>query len=118
MRAAKHAPRGPFHVLERRYGLLHLARIKEAKALMRKVMPTARRVLGIAHNITLRMSWSYAEALYRDDGATLNDLREAVTTLEDAVRTAQRVFGRSHPLTADIERGLRDARERSAPPPS
>ena len=35
--------------------------------------------------------WNYAMALYQDEGATLDDLREAVTTLEDAGRIARRV---------------------------
>ena len=53
---------------------------------------------------------NYARALYKDAGATLNDLREAVTTVEDAARTARRVLGGSHPLTAGIETSLREAR--------
>ena len=51
----------------------------------------------------------YGEALYHDDSATLDDLREAVTTLEDAERIARRVFGGSHPLTVDIVVSLRYA---------
>ena len=42
--------------------------------------------------------------------ATLDDLREAVTTLEEIGRTARRVFGGAHPLTKMIEKGLRAAR--------
>ena len=45
-----------------------------------------------------------------DAGATLDDLREAVTTLEEIEPTARRVFGGSHPLTLDIEGELRNAR--------
>ena len=52
----------------------------------------------------------YAKALYRDDGATLNDLREAVATLEDAARIARRVFGGEHPHTTGIENFLQHAR--------
>ena len=52
----------------------------------------------------------YAIALYEDDRATLDNLREAVTTLEDAERIARRVFGGAHPTTALIERNLRAAR--------
>ena len=52
----------------------------------------------------------YAEALYKDDGASLDDLREAVTTLEDAGRIARRVLGGSHPLTGGIELALRRSR--------
>ena len=56
------------------------------------------------------MRSTYAEALYKADGATLDDLREAVTTLEDVERTARRVLGGSHPLTVTIEGELRNAR--------
>ena len=52
----------------------------------------------------------YATALYCDTCATLDDLREAVTTLEDAERATRRVFGGAHPLTVDIEGDLRHAR--------
>ena len=52
----------------------------------------------------------YAQSLYEDNGATLDDIREAVTTFEETERTARRVFGGAHPLTVDIEGDLRDAR--------
>ena len=52
----------------------------------------------------------YAEALYKDDGATLDDLREAVTTLEDTARIARRVLGGAHPLTMGIECNLQEVR--------
>jgi len=46
----------------------------------------------------------------RGTGAALDDLREAVTTLEEAERIARRVLGGAHPLTGWIESELRDAR--------
>ena len=52
----------------------------------------------------------YADALWKNDGASLDDLREAVTTLEDAERTARRVFGGSYPLTVLIEQQLQKSR--------
>ena len=52
----------------------------------------------------------YAVTLYLDPAATLDDLREAVTTLEDVERTARRVFGGAHPFTASVEVKLRAAR--------
>ena len=54
--------------------------------------------------------WIYARALYGDPGATLDDLREAVTTLEETARTARRVLGGPHPTTVGIEGALRTAR--------
>jgi hypothetical protein len=87
-----------------------LQRFKETKSLLRKTIPVARRVLGEGCDATLKMSWYYAAALFMDTGATLNDLREAVTTLEDTEQTARRVLGGAHPLTTRIEYYLRDAR--------
>ena len=52
----------------------------------------------------------YAQSLYRDDQATLDDLRKAVTTLEDVDRIARRVLGGAHPFTADVGLALREAR--------
>ena len=63
-------------------------------------------------------------ALHEDPTATLDDLREGVTTLEDTERTARRVFGGSHPLTEGNVDDLRHARaalhalETPPPPPS
>ncbi|CAH0379074.1 unnamed protein product [Pelagomonas calceolata] len=90
--------------------LVQMLRFKEAKALLRKTMPAARRVLGENHDIPLEMRSMYAQALCRDPAATLDDLREAVTTLEDTERTARRLLGGSHPVAAEIEKSLRIAR--------
>jgi len=53
----------------------------------------------------------YARALNNDPERTLDDLREAVTTLEEIEPTARRVLGGAHPTTSAIERHLRLARE-------
>ena len=90
--------------------LVDLRRFKEARALLRKAMPVARRVYGKSDGTTIRMMSIYADALREDPAATLDDLREAVTTLEDAVRTTRRVFGGANPTTANIERDLQRAR--------
>ena len=74
------------------------------------MIPVARRVLGESHINTVQMKKTYAQSIYRDDGATLDDLREAVTTLEDAGRIARRVLGGAHPLTVEIERMLQFVR--------
>ena len=49
-------------------------------------------------------------ALCNNTGATLDDLREGATTLEDTERIARRVLGGAHPLTERIEDALRQAR--------
>ena len=90
--------------------LIRLKRCKEAKSLLRKSMPMARRVLGEGNLITLWFMLTYAASLYKDNGATLDDLRESVTTLEDAERTARRVLGGTHPLMSAIEGGLLESR--------
>ena len=86
--------------------LLYLQRFEESKSLMCKTMPVARRVLGADHVNSLKMRTIYATALYLADGATLDDLREAKTSVEETKRTAQRVLGGAHPLVAAIEQAL------------
>ena len=53
---------------------------------------------------------SYALALYSDDDATLNDVREAMDTFEDTARSSRRVLGSAHPTTGWVEAALRNAR--------
>ncbi len=100
--------------------LRDLEHFGEAKSLLRRLIPVARRVLRESNTITLRMRKVYAHALYKDADATLDDLREAVTTLEDTERIARRVLGGAHPTTTSIERRLQKARDelraRSAAP--
>ena len=90
--------------------LVELKRFDEAKSLLRKTVPMVRRVLGENDELMIKMRWNYARTLYEDPDATLDDLREAVTTLEETTRIARRVFGGAYPLTMGIERELRDAR--------
>ena len=57
----------------------------------------------------------------QDTAATLDDIREAITTLEDIERIARRVLGGASPITMRIVAALRDARAalraREAPSP-
>ena len=57
-----------------------------------------------------------------DDGATLDGLREAVTTLEEIEPIARRVLGGTHPLVVGIEAQLQESRaalraRETQPPP-
>ena len=53
---------------------------------------------------------NYAVALYNDPGATLGDLREAVSTLEETTPIARRVFGGAYLLVVELEDQLQEAR--------
>ena len=70
----------------------------------------SRRVPGDNEGLSLHIRMNYALALYADTRASLDDVREAVTALEELDRTARRVLGGAHPHTAWIEGTLRDAR--------
>ena len=71
------------------------------------------------------MRANYAAVLYTDPDATLDDVREAVSTLEDTAPIARRVLGKSHPTTTGIKDLLRNARAalraretQQSPPPA
>ena len=53
---------------------------------------------------------SLSRSRRKDPAATLDDLREAVTTLEDIEQIARRVLGGAHPTTEGIDDDLRNAR--------
>ena len=90
--------------------LINVKRSKEAETLLRRTVPVARRVLGENNEITLRARWIYATALC-DIGATLDDLREAVTTLKSVAPSWKRVFGEAHPETQRVQGALKEVRE-------
>ena len=92
------------------YSLVNLQRFEEAKALQRKTLPVTRRVCGENHEYTLKARLVYGETLYKDPAASLDDLRGAVTTLEDTGRIARRVFGGTHPLAVYIVQQLQNSR--------
>ena len=58
------------------------------------------------------MRWTYAGMLVTDNAlsnGTLDNCREAVTTLEEMERIVRRKFGSAHPLTKKIEVSLEEA---------
>ena len=86
--------------------LFKLKRFEEAKSLIHITTPVARRVLGESHDLTLKMRKTYAQSLCEGPSATLDDLRQGMTTLEEIERIARRVFGGAHPFTAETEQNL------------
>ena len=87
-----------------------MKRYKEAKSVLRKTIPVARRVLGESTDLVLALRWNYAQTLYLDADATLDDLFEAEETLEDTERIARRVLGGAHPIVVGIEKSMREVR--------
>ena len=53
----------------------------------------------------------YAGALIKASDATLDDVREAVTTFEETARMSRRVLGSAHPVAVDYEEKYRKSRE-------
>ena len=49
------------------------------------------------------MRYHYARALYQDTGAALDDIREAVATMEETYGTVRRVFGAEHSYTREMD---------------
>ena len=102
--------------------LLGAKHFEEAKLLLHRTLPVARRVLGKSAHFTLLMRTNYAKALYDDPTATLGDLREALTSLVETERTTRRVLGGTHPLMGAIGEYLQNARAalrtRETPSPS
>ena len=100
VRAAEDASRDPFRVLACRHGF---AEIVECGGVVLVERP--------------RVNPSHLEGEF-----IIDDLREAVTTLEDSQRIARRVFGGAHPTTAGLGAELKLSREslraREAPPTS
>ena len=90
--------------------LLWQHRFEEAKTLLRKSVPAARRVFGESDQITLTMRKVHADVLCYDPVATLDEFREAVAMYEDTARIARRVLGSTHPSVQTIERSLESSR--------
>ena len=90
--------------------LMDLQRYQGGKSLLRRQIPVARRVLGDGSEITLSMRWMYATALINTGGATLDNLREGVTTLEEIEGIARRVLGSTHPTAVALGVSLEQSR--------
>ena len=84
-------------------GLYRTRRFDEGKALLRKTIPVARRVLGKGNIDVIRLRWSYGLFLFRSPDATLDDIREAVATMEETYGTVERVFGAEHSYTREMD---------------
>ena len=69
-----------------------LDRFEEARSLLRKTIPVARRVLGEAHEITLGMRQNYAQGLIENSAATRRSPRSRDDARRDRTDEAARVW--------------------------
>ena len=87
--------------------LKKLNRYDEAKSLLLKTMPVARRILGESNELTLTIRWTSAVALRDADRASRDDMVEAVAILKEVLGTSLRMLGTDHPLSVRIRSALR-----------
>ena len=78
--------------------LLRQKRFEEAKRLLRKVTPVARRVLGNEHELSLSICEDLCRATLNGESSA-EEKREALRMLEDVAGTMRRVLGPAHPDT-------------------
>ena len=90
--------------------LIDLKRFEEAKRLLRKMTPVARRVLGAENKITLSMHEDLSRATL-DGESSAEDKREALRTLEDTVAVMRRVLGPAYPDTVHAQGWLKSYRQ-------
>jgi hypothetical protein len=90
--------------------LLDLRHFKEAKKVLRKVMPVARRVLGTEHHLTFSLREDLCRATL-DGDSSANEKRDALKMLEDTLGVMRRVLGPQHPDTQRVQRNLHSYRE-------
>ena len=120
MRATEHAPRDPFHVFERRYGLAEivqscavgfvgdllvvqtnlantyqmLGRLEDALPLRQDVYSVRLRLYGVDNEMTLVAANNYAHCLM-----ALQRYAEAKPLIRKAMPAVRRVLGESHELS-------------------
>ena len=87
---------------------------EEAQSLAREELPAIIDRHGPDGSLTLEVRAWYARALFRADGASEDDVAEALTILEDVLRRSKRVLGDSHPDTERARKFLEEVRSARA----
>ena len=85
--------------------LLELQRFEEAKKVLRRTVPVARRVLGAEHALTLSLREDLSRATL-GGASSAEEKREALRILEEVAGVMRRVFGPAHPETLRAQRQL------------
>ena len=86
-------------------GLLQSQRFKDAKIVLRKTIPLARRALGTEHEVTLSMREDLSRVIL-DGDSSANEKRKALEMLEDTLGVMRRVLGPEHPETRRVRNDL------------
>ena len=87
---------------------------EEAQSLAREELTAIIDRHGPDDPLTLEVQTWYALAFFRADGASEDDVAEALTILEDVLRRSKRVLGDSHPDTERARKFLEDVRSARA----
>ena len=85
--------------------LLELQRFEEAKKILRRTVPVARRVFGTEHALTLSLREDLSHATL-DGESSAEEKREALRMLEDTAAVMRRVLGPAHPDTLRVQKNL------------
>ena len=91
--------------------LVKLDLFAEATALANETLPTARRICGDMHDVTLGLRYIFPRSIVLNPDATQEDLRGAKEEAEDLLRTTRRVFGTSHPRFEIVQDAIEKANE-------
>ena len=94
--------------------LVHTSHFTEARSLMRKHLPIARRVVGPDHEITYGIIETLAGAMFQNALAPRKDLVEATEMLTKQLKRLRQVLGAAHPDTQRHEGYLKHIQERLA----
>ena len=102
---------GPATVTRRASRLSHFV---EAKVLIRKTLPVARRVIGEDHDTSMGLRCLLHHSTVLDPKSTRGDVQEAKKELDKILCQARRVLGATHPRLLAIQKTVDGARERLA----
>ena len=105
-------PRALMSALNLANSLCVTAQFTDAAALVNETLPTARRVCGDAHDITLGLRFLLTRSIVLNPDTTQEDLRGAKEEAESLLRTTRRVFGTSHPRVELVRTLLKSANDR------
>ena len=94
--------------------VVYAGRYTEAKSLLCKLLPEARRDLGVEDDTYIRLRATYGQALLECDEASRDDVVEALAIFEDLASTIRRIYGTAHPFMPRIQADIEEARKKLA----